>query len=73
MNNSTWIVNATSSAVVGDSIAVFTIQVGDDVETQSIQHIQQPQSKKKGAVDIIGIESEFWLVFGCSFLLNSQN
>ena len=50
-----------SVPLFGKAATVFTIQVADNGEVQSIQQTQQSQPEKKNAVDIIGLESPFYL------------
>ena len=50
-----------SVPLFGGATAVFTIQVADNGEVQSIQQMKQSQSEKKNTVDIVGLESPFYL------------
>ncbi len=50
-----------SVPLFGQASAVFTIQVADNGEVQSVKQTQQDLSEKENVVDIIGLESPFYL------------
>ena len=50
-----------SEPLFGETRALFTIQVADNGETKSIQKMQQTQSEKENTVNIVGLESPFYL------------
>ena len=50
-----------SVPLFGETRALFTIQVADNGEMNSIQKMQQIQPEKENMVDIVGLESPFYL------------
>ena len=50
-----------SVPLFGQASTVFTIQVADNGEVQSIKQTQQSTSQKENTVDIVGLESPFYL------------